>query len=162
MRAVVESAVGAEEVERGVGAVTSRFEPLGLLEQRERLGPGGAGRLGDAPSVVASSFCSGDFCGGGVHLFPTRFGATPELGQDPLRFHRGVEDVQAVFQLSRRRVVTPRWGDVRDGLRDPFGRVGNGDFQDRERLQPILPGLGLTIGRILTEDGRHTRRLDPD
>ena len=59
-------------------------------------------------------------------------------------------------------VVAAGLGELRHGLGDPLGGVGDGEFQPPERGQLVRPSLGLAVGRVDAEDGRHARRLDPD
>jgi hypothetical protein len=84
------------------------------------------------------------------------------LGQDPLGFHRGGEDVQPVLQRRGRGIVMTGLGDLHHGRRDPFGGVGDDELQVLKGLELVRPRLGLAVDRVVTEDGRQARRLDPD
>ncbi len=71
---------------------------LDLLQRRSRLAPGGASRACRAPRIDALLPGVGDLRIGGFRLVPGGLGAAPVPGEHAVGFHRGVENVQAVFQ----------------------------------------------------------------
>ena len=145
--AVVEPAIGPEQVQRGVGPAPGRFRAARPARTTRSPGARRRGRPGPRPghrSLAVSTAATSRV--GGLGLLPGRLGTPPVPGQDPLGLHRGVEDVQAVLQGRGLGVVAAGRGQLRDRLGDPLGGVGDGELQAVERA-PVASPRSRPCGR---------------
>src|SRR4051794_35667988 len=128
---VVQPAVAMEDLECGTAATPGRFEALDSLELRDRLGPGGAGRLRLAvPRVGALSFGVLNLGVADLRRFPERLHAAPSLRQHTFGLLRRVEEIQAAFQRRCRRIrFATSSGDLLHRRRDPLGGVRDDELQ---------------------------------
>ena len=150
-----------------MGPIAGRPQRLEPLERMpSRLVPGGVRRVARrAPSIDPRLFLAApDPRVGGLGLLPGRLGAAPVPAQDPARLPCGVDDVQAVFQdrPPRRSLRVAKFGDTcASASRDPLG-ASETTISRLDKARPASSTSGLAVDCVAAEDGRQTRRLDPD